>query len=392
MDKTPIFYFDWLKEQYPDTLKYASYSNDIELYNGYSDNKDLTLSTTYPNGNTQIHYYSSGGVIREFDFEVQPGYIEHHKIEFSSYHRPFNKKVYIHAKNVKDVLNPVNSKSILFQNKKISFDEFISLYGNKVMAVDYDGNFYHNMFDSNFTRWTPSLFYNTKQMINSQQPVSVIVKSNNLVFPVLNYNHYNDIIPHGYNRSSNTLNFSFSQVVERVGQYSLWDYGDIIGAINENKIIEGSVIDGYLLDYGNRDIGYLECDHDFIPNEHKGHMYFEINHSLYKDKLPIENQFFYFSNLDDFVTVDSDGVVDFTNLNYSMLYTKESIEEYLRAFGIDFEWAYDVVGDDDFVQGRKVRHPSLINQPATLEFSKQRHQSLINQPATQAVKKIRHIL
>ena len=86
------------------------------------------------------------------------------------------------------------------------------------------------------------------------------------------------------------------------------------------------------------------------------------------------------------------GTVDFTNLNYSMLYTKESIEEYLRAFGIDFEWVYDVVGDDDFVQGRKLRHPSLINQPATLEFSKQRHQSLINQPATQAVKKVRHIL
>ena len=389
MDKTPVFYFDWLKEQYPNTLKYALYSNDIELYNGYSDNKDLSLSITHPNGNTKTRWFSSGGVIREFDLETQPGYIEQNKIEFSTYHRPFNKKVYIHAKNVKDVLNPVNAKSILFQNKKISFDEFISLYGNKVMAVDYDGNFYHNMFDSNFTRWTPSLFYNTKQMINSQQPVSVIVKSNNLVFPVLNYNHYNDIIPHGYNRNSNTLNFSFSHIVERVTENSLWYYGGIIGTINKKN---GAILDGYLIDNGS-DIGYLECDHDFLPNElYDGQMYFEINHSLYKDKLPIENQFFYFSNLDDFITVDSEGIVDFTNLNYSQLYTKESIEEYLRAFGIDFEWVYDVVGDDDFVQGRKVRHPSLINQPATLEFSKQRHQSLINQPATQAVKKVRHIL
>lgn len=383
MDKTPVFYFDWLKEQYPDTLKYASYSNDIELYKGYSDNKDLSLSITSPKGNTRTNYFSSGGVIREFDLEIQPGIIDHHKIEFSTYHIPFNKKVYIHAKNVKDVLNPVNAKSILFQNKKISFDEFISLYGRKVMAVDYDGNFYHNMYDSNFTSWTPSLFYNTKQMINSQQPVSVIVKSNNLVFPVLNYNHYNNIIPHGYNRNSNSLQFSYSHVVDRVSESSLWYYGCIIGAINKDDII----------DYGNPDIGYLECNHDFLPNElYQGQMYFEINHSLYKDKLPIENQFFYFSNLDDFITVDSEGIVDFTNLNYSMLYTKESIEEYLRAFGIDFEWVYDVVGDDDFVQGRKVRHPSLINQPATLEFSKQRHQSLINQPATQAVKKVRHIL
>ena len=381
MDKTPVFYFDWLKEQYPDTLKYVSYSNDIELYYGYSDNKDLSLSITYPNGNTITRWFSSGGVIREFDLETQPGYIEHNKIEFSTYHRPFNKKVYIHAKNVKDVLNPVNAKSILFQNKKISFDEFISLYGNKVMAVDYDGNFYHNMFDSNFEIWAPSLFYNTKQMIMNQIPVSVIVKSNNLVFPVLNYNHYNDIIPHGYNRDLNPLNFSFSHIVERVVETPLWYYGGIIGSINK------------IIDWGNSDIGYLECDHDFLPNElYDGQMYFEINHSLYKDKLPIENQFFYFSNLDDFVTVDSEGVADFTNLNYSMLYTKESIEEYLRAFGIDFEWAYDVVGDDDFVQGRKVRHPSLINQPATLEFKKQRHQSLINQPATQAVKKVRHIL
>ena len=101
------------------------------------------------------------------------------------------------------------------------------------MAVDYDGNFYHNMFDSNFEIWTPSLFYNTKQMIMNQIPVSVIVKSNNLVFPVLNYNHYNDIIPHGYNRNSNTLNFSFSHIVERVVETPLWYYGGIIGSINK---------------------------------------------------------------------------------------------------------------------------------------------------------------
>ena len=390
MDKTPVFYFDWLKEQYPNTLKYASYSDDIELYYGYSDNKDLSLSITFSNGNTHTEWFSSGGVIREFDVETQPGYIEHNKIEFSTYHRPFNKKVYIHAKNVKDVLNPVNAKSILFQNKKISFDEFISLYGNKVMAVDYDGNFYHNMYDSNFEIWTPSLFYNTKQMIMNQIPVSVIVKSNNLVFPVLNYNHYNNIVQKGLNRDLNSLQFSYSQVVERIVETPLWYYGDIIGTINKK---DGVILDGYLLDFRNPDIGYLDCGHDFLPNElYKGHMYIDIYHSLYKDKLPIENQFFYFSNLDDFITVDSEGTVDFTNLNYSMLYTKESIEEYLRAFGIDFEWAYDVVGDDEFFQGRKVRHPSLINQPATLEFSKQRHQSLINQPATQAVKKVRHIL
>lgn len=380
MDKTPVFYFDWLKEQYPDTLKYASYSNNIELYYGYSDFKDLRLSKTYNNGNTRTEDFCSGGVIREYDAEIQ-GTIEHHKIEFSPYHRPFNKKVYIHAKNVRDVLNSVNAKSILFQNKKISFDEFISLYGRKVMAVDYDGNFYHNMYDTNFTSWNPSLFYNTKEMTNSQIPVSVIVKSNDLVFPVLSYNHYNQIIEHGYYRNQNSLQFSYPFYVEAITNTNIWYAGYIIGAFNNDSISDAG-----------SNVGYLECSHSFLPNDSRGDIYFEIYHSLYKDKLPIENQFFYFSNLDDFVTVDSEGTVDFTNLNYSMLYTKESIEEYLRAFGIDFEWVYDVVGDDDFVQGRKVRHPSLINQLATLEFSKQRHQSLINQPATQAVKKVRHIL
>lgn len=381
MDKTPVFYFDWLKEQYPNTLKYASYSNDIELYNGYSNFKDLRLSKTYHNGNTITRDFCSGGVIREYDAEIQ-GAIEHHNIAFSTPHTPFNKKVYIHAKNVKDVLNPVNAKSILFQNQKISFDEFISLYGRKVMAVDYDGNFYHNMYDSNFTSWTPSLFYSTKEIVNSQIPVSVIVKSNNLVFPVLSYNHYNQIIPYGYYRNQNSLQFSYSFYVEAITNTNIWYAGYIIGAFNNDSI----------LDSGS-DIGYLYCGHNFLPNEDDaGLIQFDIYHSLYKDKLPIENQFFYFSNLDDFVTVDSEGTVDFRNLNYSQLYTKESIEEYLRAFGIDFEWVYDVVGDDEFVQGRKVRHPSLINQPATLEFSKQRHQSLINQPATQAVKKVRHIL
>lgn len=373
MDKTPIFYFDWLKEQYPDTLKYASYSNDIELYNGYSNFKDLKLSITYNNGNTRTEHFCSGGVIREFDAETQ-GVTEHHNIEFSIPHTPFNKKVYIHAKNVKDVLNSVNAKSILFQNKKISFDEFISLYGRKVMAVDYDGNFYHNMYNSNFTSWTPSLFYDTKIMNANQKPVSVIVKSNNLVFPILNYNYYNQIMEHGYNRNQNSLQFSYSHYFN----LGVGLYGRVIGAFNNNSISDAG-----------SDVGYLQCSHNFLPNQNGGEIIFDIYHSLYKDKLPIENQFFYFSNLDDFITVDSEGIVDFTNLNYSQLYTKESIEEYLRAFGIDFEWVYNVVGDEEFIQGRKVRRPSLINQDATQEFKKSRRHSLINQDITQEVKKVR---
>ena len=78
----------------------------------------------------------------------------------------------------------------------------------------------------------------------------------------------------------------------------------------------------------------------------------------------------------------------------SCIFNQRELENYFKAFDIEFVYMFDDVKPlpDDFVQGRKVRHPSLINQPATLEFSKQRHQSLINQPATQAVKKIRHIL
>lgn len=377
MAKTPVYYFDWVKEQYPDTLKYASYSDNIELYYGNEDFKDLRLTKTYTStGITKTQDFSSGGVIREYDVEID-GHIDHHKIVFSN-HRPFNKKVYIHAKNVRDILNNTNAKSILFNNQKIPLEDFLALYGRKVMAVDYDGNFYHNMWDSNFTSWTPSLFYDTKVMTPNQEPVSVIVKSGNLVFPVLSYNYYNQIIQYGYTRGRNSLQFSYPIYCEFNGFYY---YGDIIGSYND-----------YISDSGNN-IGYLQCGHDFLPNEYGGDIYFEIYHSLYKDKLSVENQFFYFSNLDDFITVDSEGIVDFRSLNYSMLYTKESIEDYLNAFGIPYEWVYDVVGDEEeFVQGRKVRHPSLINQPATLEFSKQRHQSLINQPITQAVKKVRHIL
>ena len=96
-------------------------------------------------GITKTQDFSSGGVIREYDVEID-GFIEHHKIVFSN-HRPFNKKVYIHAKNVRDVLNNTNAKSILFNNQKIPLEDFLALYGRKVMAVDYDGNFYHNNID-----------------------------------------------------------------------------------------------------------------------------------------------------------------------------------------------------------------------------------------------------
>ena len=78
----------------------------------------------------------------------------------------------------------------------------------------------------------------------------------------------------------------------------------------------------------------------------------------------------------------------------SCIFNQRELENYFKAFGVEFVYMFDDVKPlpEDFIQGRKVRHPSLINQPATLEFSKQRHQSLINQPATQAVKKVRHIL
>ena len=90
MAKTPVYYFDWLKEQYPDTLKYALYSNNIELYYGNEDFKDLRLTKTYgATGITKTQDFSSGGVIREYDVEIQ-GFIDHHKIEFSPYHIPFN--------------------------------------------------------------------------------------------------------------------------------------------------------------------------------------------------------------------------------------------------------------------------------------------------------------
>lgn len=82
------------------------------------------------------------------------------------------------------------------------------------------------------------------------------------------------------------------------------------------------------------------------------------------------------------------------NSNQTLQYTmfnKRDLEEYFKAFNVDFVYMFEME-DDEFVQGRKVRHPSLINQPATLNFSKERHNSLINQPAIQAVKKVRHIL
>lgn len=78
-------------------------------------------------------------------------------------------------------------------------------------------------------------------------------------------------------------------------------------------------------------------------------------------------------------------------LKYTM-FNKRDLEEYFKAFNVDFVYMFEMEDDDEFVQGKKVRHPSLINQPATLNFSKERHNSLINQPAIQVVKKVRHIL
>ena len=109
MDKTPIFYFDWLKEQYPDSLKYASYSNDIELYYGFQNVRDLHLKIIFDTGGIQ-NYYSSGGVLRNFSIEDE-GHIKNYEVNFLN-HIKFNSKLYLNCRNVRDVLNDSNSKYI----------------------------------------------------------------------------------------------------------------------------------------------------------------------------------------------------------------------------------------------------------------------------------------
>ena len=97
------------------------------------------------------------------------------------------------------------------------------------------------------------------------------------------------------------------------------------------------------------------------------------NGLYYEDDLTLFDRCFYFT-------------YDGNTQKYCMFNQKE-LENYFKAFGVAFEYMFDIGGD--FVQGQKVRHASLINQPMTTTVKKVRHESLINQQPTEVVKKVR---
>ena len=121
--------------------------------------------------------------------------------------------------------------------------------------------------------------------------------------------------------------------------------------------------------------------------------YITFDYSLYyEDALTTSQRMIFFDYENDRELDYFD--VDVMGLN-SCIFNQRELENYFRVFGVEFVYMFDDVEplpDDSFVQGRKVRHHSLINQDGDLEFSKVRHNSLINQTPTQVVKKVRHIL
>lgn len=335
-------------------------------------------------------------------------------------------RVMIKAKRLKDVFekSKVLTSIKTVSGKTYTYDEFISLYGNKLVPVNEDGEYidttYPALFDDNLepiysgtkgtrpyiaipvdsnntplyplTPWNLSGYnshyflggysstiigddeYQASNGAQTYIPFSVINKDN--IFPYLSvfYDHeqYHGMW-HQFAKIAGSNVYRGVYEGQTEGQYYVYDYNTVYEILPEERVKEVYV------DFTRRNKqGVNDTDSKVFRLEDNG-LYYESDLSLFDRCF-----WFNYNNPNE-----QNWMCDNQTLLYCM-FDKDELENYFGAFGVEVVYMFDL--GKDFVQGQKVRHASLINQPATNTFTKQRHESLINQQPTSVVKKVRHIL
>lgn len=337
-----------------------------------------------------------------------------------------------YLKNVYDI-DKVASTIKTASGETYTKEEFFNRFGDYLVPVRDDGEYigvapYHKISGvSALQRWGDDTtiksiaipiddnnnFY-TPKIINSYGYVEhdkkqyglYTVESNGCIYPFLNLFGYQDgFFPSELSQPSTFYPLSLCQGREydtRVYTYNNEKYYYKLGnggpyIQNPVQVVENPNTTDYRF---NGASDYSTNYYEYEATEYTNRSYYWQKYTCYP--LTFDYSLYYEDALSTgqrmiFFDYESDREFDYFDvmgLN-SCIFNQRELENYFKAFGVEFVYMFDDVEplpEDNFVQGQKVRHASLINQIGSLEFSKVRHNSLINQPATQAVKKVRHIL
>lgn len=348
----------------------------------YTDSYILGDNTTKNFDNIENFVYLNNGVITQSNNNVVFGFEE---IAYGNAKNDYIGKlnrVKIKAKRLKDVIDysKIESDITTVNGNIFSRSSFFELYKDYLVPVTENGDFIYN-------------HQNIQDILTRNQIACPVNESGDFLYPI-NRSNPGSVLFGGYPACSigdeigsypqyagltatpfSTINnknlFPYLNVWGTGYVNDLWDMASIaVGnngyytlTLNESGKYEVDSVARSLDDYGENGkyvMGKLLVD----------------NGLYYEDNLTLFDRCFYFTY---------EG-----NVQKYCMFNQKELENYFQAFGVEFEYMFDL--GKDFVQGQKVRHASLINQPATNTFTKQRHESLINQQPTSVVKKVRHIL
>lgn len=348
----------------------------------YTDAYILGDYTTKNFDNIENFVYLNNGVITQSNNNVVFGFEEIATGNAKTDYIGKLNKVKIKAKRLKDVIDysKIESDITTANGNTFSRSSFFELFKDYLVPVTENGNFIYNH---------QPIFNPLEEPLTRNQIACPVNENGDFLYPI-NRSNQGSVLFGGFPTCS---------IGDEIGKYPQYAGHTFIpfSSINDNNLfpylkVEGT---GYVNDLwgmasiaeGIRSYGVLtlnesgkyEFEQVTKPFEDYGENYkYVLGKSLvdnglyYEDNLTLFDRCFYFT-------------YDGNTQKYCMFNQKE-LENYFQAFGVDFEYMFEL---NDFVQGQKVRHASLINQPATNAFTKQRHESLINQQPTSVVKKVR---
>lgn len=351
----------------------------------YTEAYLLGDNTTKTFDNIENFVYLNNGVITQSNNNVVFGFEEiANGNALTDYIGKLN-RVKIKAKRLKDVIDysKIESDITTANGNIFSRSSFFELYKDYLVPVTENGNFIYNH---------TSFFNPLEEPLTRNQIACPVNENGDFLYPI-NRSNPDSVLFGGYTASSigdeiapskyRTYSGSCFIPFSTINDKNLFPYLKVEGAGYSNdlwgmaSIAEGNT--GYGILTLNEKGKYVYSVVGRNPEDYGENWKYVMGKSLldnglyYEDNLTLFDRCFYFTY---------EG-----NVQKYCMFNQKELENYFQAFGVEFEYMFDIGGD--FVQGQKVRHASLINKPATNSFTKQRHESLINQQPTSVVKKVR---
>lgn len=318
-------YIENFKTLYPITTE--NFDDSLfESFKGLSNHHDILMyykeaSVTYPIG------FCSGGLIKDEIITDRNTYYTQ-----LATHQELDYCVNIAMRNLKDCIDTSQYKFVYIKGSVLPIGEFLKEYGNYAMKVNTTTKMIYG------NEWQEDNFSHSPFYKSSGDYAQVVGIHDGKIIPLIQADPQPKIAS-GY---------------DRVNPFQLTFSAPMYAASHTPNFYEPAMIGADYTTPEYADYKLIEVGAETV----------QLGFSLYVEpNLTEEDRFFILS---------PDGNFDNQEQNlYCMLYSKGGIEQYLEAFDICYKWMYPI--DYLFVNGRKVRHKSEINQPAIKAFKKVRH-------------------